>query len=253
MDFTLFIFLLFIDVILISLASKTKIFFNIVFSIRTIMPQIIMAFIIFAPLFALSLLITICNGIPLLPVEPGIVNVVNENNNELIKWISSINCFPFVLFIFFIMLQWEQNKKTLPDKKEEINTKKTEIEIKKLNISIIFNYLALTILVIFIIIDIFYTKNNFPTRLIQFINKLDFEEITKYLEKTIFMVLIFIFCLLFYIGIFILPKHFIGEIIKHDNSLSNKRKYKFLIFLPLINIYIVYIINKKILKDGAHA
>jgi len=214
------------------------------------MPQIIIAFIIFAPLFAVSLII---NCLSLLPVESGIVQVVNENNNKFIEWIPIIKGSPLVLFLLFLAWQWLKNYETLPDKKEEINTKKTEIEIKRLNISIIFNYLALTILVIFIIIDIFYTKNNFPTRLIHFINKLDFKEITKYLDKIMFMVLIIILCLFYYIVIFILPKHFIGEIIKHDNSLSNKRKYKFLIFLPLINIYIVYIINKKILKDGAHA
>jgi len=243
-----YIFILFIDVILISLMYKTKLYFNIIVSIRTIIPQITMAFIVLAPLFAVSLLITICNFFSLHPAEPGIVQFVNEN--RFIEWVYFINNTPLFLFISFLAIQFYQNEKTLTDKKEEINTIKTAIAIKRLNISIIFIYLALAILVIFIIIDIFYTKNNFPSKLIQFTDKLNFDEITNHFEKTIFMSLIIIFCILFYIGIFKIPGHFIGEIMKYDDSLSNKRSYKFLIFLPFINIYIVSILNKKILKEG---
>jgi len=248
MTFTLFIFILFIDVILILLAAKTKLYLNIIISIRTIIPQIIMAFIILAPLFVLSLLIPICNVLSLLPPEPGIVQVVNENNNGFINTVLSlINISPFFLLVSCLLIQPSQNYKMIQEKEVEINTEKPEIEIKRTNISMIFNYLALTILIIFIIIDIFHTKNNFPTRLIQFIKELDFDQIPKHLDKTAFMALIIIFCMLFYIGMFMLPRHFIGKIIKYDNRLLNKRKYNFFIFLPFINIYVVYILNKKYL------
>jgi len=249
MSFTLFFFILFIDVILISLAVKTKLYLNIIISIKTIIFQIIIAFIILAPLFTMSLLITVCNGLSLLPAEPSIAQVVNENNNGFINSVLTIiNMSPFVFFISFLIIQSFQEDKMFLEKKEEIITKKYMIEIKRTNISMIFNYLALTILIIFIIIDIFIIKNNFPTKLIEFINKSNFEQITKHLDKTIFMILIIIFCILFYIGIFKLTGHFVGEIIKFDNSLSKKRKYKFLIFLPFINIYIVYKLNKKYQK-----
>ena len=235
MSFISFLVILFIDIIIISLATETRLYSHIITSIRTIMPKIIMAFIILFPLFAMDLLITACNALYLIPVEPHSVQAVNEYSNGFKEFGLNIIIFsPLVLLVFCFIIQSDL------EIKDEINIKKPESDLKRINISIIFNYLALTILMIFIFIDIFHTKNNFPIKLMQYIKRQEFKEIINYPENTIRVAVIIILGIVFYMGIFTLPKYYIGRIMSYDNNLPKRRKYNILIFIPFLNIYIVY-------------
>ena len=249
MSFTLFFFILFIDAILFSLAVKTEIYLNIIVSIRKIIPQITAAFIILAPLFAVSLLISICNDLSLTPNEVIIIQTENEFKKFGLDFIFFS---PLIILAFCFINQWFNSDKIPSEKKVDNN--KLKIELKRLKISIFFANLALTILIIFTIIDIFFTKNNFPIRIFQYIKELNIEEINKnpnsaytmYISHILFIIFLVIY---FYIGLSILPKCFLEKIISYDNGFKNKRKYKMLIYIPYLNFHIVNILNKINFKE----
>jgi hypothetical protein len=244
MTFESFFIILFIDSVIISLAVKTKLYYNIILSIRIIIPDIIMAFIILAPLFAVSLLITACNILSL-NIEPHVVESVNEYSNGWIEFGSNLITYsPVVLLVFCFIFQW---KNEIIDRK---NIKRLERQSKRLKISMVFTYLAFIILIIFIFSDVFYTKNNFPMKLIQYIRELKMAEIRNNPEIAIRKTLIIMLVIIFYLGIFLIPRHFIDEIVKYDNDLLKIRKYRILVFLPFLNIYFVYILNKKMFSKN---
>jgi len=198
MTFTSFILTLFTDIIIISLAAKTRFYSDIMISIRTIMPQIIMAFTILFPLFTMSLLISICNAFYLNPVErPIIMQNVNKYFDGFKEFGQNLIIYsPMVLLVFCFIVQSEF------EKIDEIIIEKTKKYLRKMNISIIFNYLALTILLIYIFLDIFCIKNNCPAKLLQYIQRVKLEEIISCLEDTVRMSLIIILGILYmYISI----------------------------------------------------
>jgi hypothetical protein len=71
----------------------------------------------------------------------------------------------------------------------------------------------------------------------------DFNEIKIYSEDSICMALIILLGIIYYIGIFLIPKNFIEDIMNSDTKLVKKWEYNIFVFLPLVNIRIVYIIN----------
>ena len=251
MSFTMFISIIFIDIILISLAAKTKVFENIIVSIKMIMPQIIMAFIILAPLWGMSLLINICNNLTLNKSEPNIIETVNKNSYLMglkTYGLDLIAYSPLVLLILCFIVQADI-KITKEDKSKTI-----EEEYKRLKVSMIFNNTAISILMLYIFIDILFIKKNFPIKLIHFVKTLNLDFIITNPEVVIKMCLIFILVIIYYLGIFVLPKHFLKNILSIDTNSLIKKKYLFLIIFPLINMlitkYIKEIIYNKNRKNG---
>jgi hypothetical protein len=245
MTFAEFFIIIFMDVIIISLAVETKLYSNIIISIKKIFPIIKIAFIILAPLFTMSVLISICNVICLKNSELYITQVVNEYSNGIMEFgINLITHSPLFFLVLCLIIQSDT------EIMDEVNIVYLEKEYKKIAISIVFNYIALTILIIYIIIDVFHTKNNFPIKFIQYIKDFKFSVIINDLENTICIVLIFVLGITYYIGIFLIPRHYIEKVLNLIIEKNKKWKYKILIFVPLVNIYIVYVLNKKIVNES---
>jgi len=136
MIFTKILFILFVDIIIISLALRTNIYSNIIVSIKKITPDIIMALINITPLFGISILLLIYFSInPNLAIL-NTIKVIYENNYCLIDAVINLILFsPFVLLTLSFIYQ-----SNVENKKEE-NENNIKIEYKRMNISIISNYI----------------------------------------------------------------------------------------------------------------
>ena len=145
MTFTFFILLIFIDIVIVLFAIETKIYSNIILSIKKIIPHVTIGFIILSPLFFVSLLITICNMLFINLPEHYIVSEVNNRNILMeLKYfgLDIIKYSPIVLLVSSFILQSD----ILPDNAEtdetidEINIKNIKLDKNQLKISMIFNY-----------------------------------------------------------------------------------------------------------------
>lgn len=253
MTLTMLMFILFIDIIIILFALETNIYSSIIFSIKKIFPQIIIVFVILAPIYTMGLLVNICNFILLNISEQYNLQITNDRN-VLIKLlhygIDIINYSPFVLLLLSFLFQPELiSEKNIIDVEiiDEIEIKNIRLEYKRLNLSIIFNCIAIIILIIFFIFDIYITKRNFPIEIFDYLKNNNILNILKNIEEEIHINLVFIMCLLFYYIIFKISQIFIVNIIEKDKRVP--KIFKYLIFLPLINILFIIKINKFMKKS----
>jgi hypothetical protein len=241
----MFISILFVDIIIILFALETKVYSDILTALMKIIPHIIMAFIILAPLGFMSAIIDFCNLLSVNLAGPNIIQAVNEYNLlmdfkkfglDLIIYSPTI----ILLSCFFLPTNWELMF-------EVINIKTMESEFKKLKISLIFNYISIIFLVVYLFIDIFYLKSNFPAKIIQYIKTIKYNEFNKYPDDMMRMSLIILLGIIYYMWIFWVTIQFVDPIFNNDTLHSVKtKKYKILIFIPFINIFIIYLINKNI-------
>ena len=101
-----------------------------------IMPHIVMAFIILAPLFAMSLLISVCNVLSMDPADAHIVQAVNEYNNGFKEYgLNLIKYSPLFLLVLCFIVQGALD----PEIRDKVDINNLRAELKKLNISIIFS------------------------------------------------------------------------------------------------------------------
>ena len=95
------------------------------------------------------------------------------------------------------------------------------------------------------VIDIFFTKSNFPIRILHHLKEINFQNFS---ENEIRLMLIIILGIGYYYVIFSITQQLFVKIISHKKNISKKLKYKLQIFIPIKNIYIVYILKKKMLN-----
>jgi hypothetical protein len=238
-----FLLILFLNTIIVSLALRTRIYSNVIFSIKKIIPDIIMALIIFLPLFGISILINFYGSLyPITDVS---------NNSDIFEYnygfreagIKLLLCSPIILLILCFIVQSDFEKVT------KIDANKIYLDYIRMSISMIFNYISIAILVIFILVDIFLTKNHFPIELLLDVKNMKIEEINENSIDFFRTVIMIYLIVIYYIVITFIPNHFIGKIMANENKIIKRWLYKLLIFIPLINIFIIYKVNKKMIVE----
>jgi hypothetical protein len=236
------------DIIIIALAFKTKIYTKILNIIKKNMPHIIMAFILFIPLCSFILLIIIYNVI--CTESTNAVALQTTNRYNILK--------EFVINspIFFLVLCFIKAFFCLNDEEEVVEIfKKLQTSLLRMKISIMANNITVFLSIIFFFIAISNNIDILNLKFARYIQNYSFTNVNIYSEDTIRIALIIIFGILYYIGIFLVSNNFVGEVIDYNNEINknNKQKrwkYKLLIYLLFINIYIMYLLNKEINNEN---
>jgi hypothetical protein len=241
---------LFFDVIIITLAVKTKLYAKILIIINRLIPYIVMGFILLAPLCSFVLLIIICD-IFVGSVASHVVKTVNEYNMlmDLKEFgLNCIMCSPAVLLIFCFLFQsnFVNNERNKGQGYNEMLR-----YLLRMKISILINDLTILAGIIFLFVIFHVDINIFGTKLVKYIQNYPFADINFHSEYLIQMVLMILLGIFYYVIIFSVSNYFVDAVIYYNNEINKNSKLKtwkyiLLTFFPLINVLVIYILSKKI-------
>ena len=230
MDLKDFFIILVLDIIIIILAVKTKIYAKIISSVIKIMPHIVILFILFAPLLGFIFLLIICNSIFAASPEANILQTAIEYSipKDLKEFgLNIITYSPIYLLILCLIYQ----AFSLKSKKEE-NDNVNKIAYFRMKTSILVNNATIILCTLFLIIN--YNTDIVNLYFVEYILHFSFHELGIHSEITLKTISIIILCFLYYIGIFMISGNFI---------IFKPWKYKILNYIPIFNIFLIYIMR----------
>jgi hypothetical protein len=128
----------------------------------------------------------------------------------------------------------------------EQNIIKIQTALLRLKISLCINNITTIIIMILSLFAFCFNTGIFKMRFIEYLKNYHFTNIHS--EDFIRVILMISLGIFYYIGIFLISNIFIEEIVFYINELDENNKlkrmrYRLLIFVPFINMYVIYFIN----------
>ena len=243
-----FFIILVLDIIIIRLAAKTKIYAKIISIIIKIAPYIVILFILFAPPLGFIFLLIICNSIFTSSPEANILQIATEYSilKDLKEFgLHIITYSPIYLLIFCFIYQASLYLKS--KKEENDNVNKIKIAFFRMKTSILVNNITIVLCALFLIIN--YNTDIVNLYFVEYILHFSFYKLDIHSEITIKIILINILGFLYYISIFMISGNFIDNVIIYTKEINEKIllkpwKYKLLNYIPFFNIFLIYIMDK---------
>jgi hypothetical protein len=215
--------------------------------INKIIPCIVMLFILLTPFCSFILLVNIFNFICSNSTGTTAINTANEYSISQDLQEFGLNCINHSPMFYLIMCFFLQGMHFIADKENsEQNILRIQTALLRLKISLWIN--NITIIIIMILSLLIFCLNNgvFKMIFIEYLKNYHFTNI--YSEDFIRVILIISLGIFYYIGILLISNIFIEEIVSYINELDENNKlkrmrYRLLIFIPFINMYVIYFIN----------
>jgi len=239
-----------LNIIILTLALKTKIYYKILVIIKRMMPKIIFFVVLIWPLCLFVLLLTILNAICSLPNETIVSETINSNYLGGLKEFG-LNCILYSPKIFLAMSFLLQGLFYMKSEENEIpKTKNTRNDILRMKISIYSGNITIFLGLAFIFLSKNINAKIFDMKFIHFIQGYQFSEIIMFSEYSILMLLVIVLCFFCYMSIFWISDTCLVFLSIHDKTIigeSNKAwKYRLLVYIIVFNIYFIYLMNKQI-------
>jgi hypothetical protein len=262
----------FLDVLIIILLLRTRIFIKIMHAIintiiciiKTIVKhkrQISLFFVFSLPIIMSILLVVISEIFVLAPVATDYEKTIVERKilTELKTFFKDCILYsPIVLLVFislFIIFSEKGHNNTIIEEEDKPNTDKIIFLLTRMNLSMFAAYLVIFLTPIFLYINTKY--HLFDIKIVDLIINFSFSEMIAENEEITLRILFIIFVLIpvYFIGIFTLPCDCMREAIDYyykifepDFSALEHSKYYIYFDFPIINTLDLFKINRKIRK-----
>ena len=213
------------NIIILTLALKTKIYYKILVIIKKMMPKIILIFLLFWPLYLFVLLLTILNAICNLPNETVVLKTINSYSylGELKQF--GLNCILYSPTIFLLMSFLLRGSYYMKNEENKFpKTKNIQNDILRMKVSIFSGNITIFLGLVFIFLSKSINVEILDMKFIQFIQEYQISDIITFSEYSILMLLVIVLCYFCYIGIFWVSDNCLVSLLIHDKTIIEKSK-----------------------------
>jgi hypothetical protein len=238
---------LFLDVIINFLGIKTKLYAKILTMTNKIIPYFVILFILLTPFCSFILLVNILNIICSNFTGTAAVNTVNEYSISQDLQEFGLNCINYSPMFYLIMCFVLQGRHFFDDKENsEQYIIKIQTALLRLKISLWINNITILMIMILSLIVFRFNTGVFKMKFIEFLKNYHLANIHS--EDFIRVILIISLGIFYYIGILLISNTFMDEIVAYvsesdENNKLKRMRYRLLIFVPFMNMYVIYFIN----------
>jgi len=238
-----------LDIVIITLAVKTKIYANFVITCKKIMPFLTMTIIFLVPLFSFILLVIISNIFCNEPVVTVAYQTMYEGNilvdiKEFVIYCTRYSPMFFLVVCFLRQVDFYAKN----EEGEEQNIEKIQTALLRMKISLITNNITILLGICFLFLEFYFNLGILKVDFLKYFSNSSFSGI--YSDDTIRIAIIISLGICYYIGIFLLSNSFIKDIdiIYERMKIKSKKllKYKILTFFFLVNIFVIPLLHKEV-------